>query len=135
MSELAHDPNQPLPEADESSGQKTVDILVQPAAGQSPGVPDPHAQAPETGAGQQQYAPDVPGQITGYGEHVPGGSAPLLDESEHIIESPAQLQASGEDLSPAAEEAWLPPEPGLAAPAPVQHPLTAASSPPICTET
>jgi len=126
LSELAHDPNQPLPDADESSGQNSDDTHTQPAAGQLPGVLDPHAQPPETLADQQEYTPGVPGQIPGDGEHIPVAGASLLDESEHIVESQGPLHSSSESLAPAAGEALLPPEPGFAAPALEQQPLSAS---------
>ena len=119
MSELAHDPNQPLPDANEPSGQNSDDMQTQPVAGQVPGVPNPHSQTPETLAGQQEYAPGVPGQI-------PDASAPLLDESGHIHESQDLLHGSSEALVPAVGEALLPPEPGVAAPAHEQQPLSAS---------
>lgn len=126
MSELAHDPNQSLPDANEPSGQNSDDMHAPPEAGQLPGVPDPYSQHPETLAHQQEYAPGVPGQIPGDGVHSPDVHTPLLDATEHIIESQGSFHGSNEGLAPAAGEAMLPAEPGITAPALEQQPLTAS---------
>lgn len=133
MSELAHDPDQLPPEAEETSGQQPGDMHSQHEAGApDPGVPDPAAQTAEQLAGIPEPAPGIPGQIAGDGGHMQGGDAPLPAESEHMFEPQGQIQGEFEGSAAASaamaspEAAQVSHEQAMAAPAAEQQNLTAS---------
>ena len=72
MSELARDPNQLMPEAEETSGQQPGDMHSQYTPGYDPGVPDPQAQTAEQVAGIPEQIPGIPEQTPGIPEQTPG---------------------------------------------------------------
>lgn len=113
MSELARDPNQLVPEAEETSGQQPGDIHAQHAPGapepgvhdiltqaaeqfasapeqapgvpeQTPGIPDQAPAIPEPAPGIPEQAPGVPQQPPGIPEQAPGVPGQIAGEGGHI---------------------------------------------------
>ncbi len=79
MSELAHDPDQPLPKADATSEQQPGDVTSQTEAGQTPVVQEPlPEQLPEQPADPQNQIPEEAAHQSP-APHEPEAAGPSVD--------------------------------------------------------
>ena len=89
MSELAHDPDQLKPNAEEASGKQPGELGNQSGAGQAPGLQDPLPPAPDTLSEGPEHSHGIPGQIA-------GDEAQMQDASENL--APVSGPESGEGM-------------------------------------